>query len=130
MGDIVLLNSDCEGKYTKIMRIDTAQGRRRWEVDGICKVLPGRGRAAVAEVRVLKLRQEDARKISDDDAMAEHFTNPREFLFKWCMFYDQDGFRKLQQDREEIYHPATMLNGRPDELYRCFAIDFELLEVY
>ena len=130
-GDTFFLGPALPGRPLELLGVHSPFGRLRWQIDCICKVLPGRGKKAVAEIRVLQLRNEDARNISHEDAVAECCGDPYGFLWKWTTFYDRDGIAKLWEGSTIDGSPGPLvLAGQPSKLYNCIAINFELVEVY
>lgn len=51
-------------------------------------VQPGRTQKAIARIRITDIRHEDVRRISEEDAKAEGFTHPVEFLRVWSRMHD------------------------------------------
>lgn len=60
-------------------------------------VQPGRGQKAIAHIEITDIRHEDVRCISDEDARAEGFDSPLDFLAKWTQMHD----RQMQFDRDD-----------------------------
>lgn len=65
------------------------QYRHVYAVGNTYAVQPGRGEKAVGRIRVLKIREEDVRDISEADAKAEGFDSPLAFLETWVMMHDK-----------------------------------------
>lgn len=123
-----------------ILRVDDARGRTRYEFGKQYAVCPGRGKKGQGVVRLIDIRFEDVRNISITDVCAEGFEYPGEFLKVWCGFYDKKArweFDPQRMDywinsgkRRELVGWDTVLeiiNARPANLYRAWALTFELV---
>lgn len=81
---------------------------------------------------ITAIKREDARSISADDARAEGFDGPREFLKVWCGFYDRiaqwDLPPRFGTRRELISWQFVMeqLNARPAKLYDAWCLTFKV----
>jgi len=100
-------------------------GRTLWRVGQTYAVCPGRGKPQVARFRLLRIRREDVRDISQGDAIAEGFENELGFWETWCGFYDPKGWEILAKP---FLGHWSVFKHRPDELYRAWALTFELVE--
>lgn len=111
-----------------------------WHLNQDYAVCPGRGKKQVGRIRIISIRCEDVRNISVDDARAEGFEGPGEFLNAWCGFYDKRArweFDPQRVDywintgkRRELVGWDTVLkiiSARPAELYQAWVIAFELV---
>lgn len=66
-------------------------GRKLWAVGSRYAIQPGRGKKGVAYIEVTKLRYDgDVRAISAEDARAEGFETPLDFVAKWVSMYDKN----------------------------------------
>ena len=104
--------------------VTSPNGRVKWKVGSTYAVQPGRGQKQVARFRLLKIREEDVRGISNEDAFAEGFPVCAArywFLKTWCGFHDKPGLKCLHVDDD-------WLEERPVNRYRAWALDFELVE--
>lgn len=108
-------------------------GRRLWEVGRDYALIPGRAKPAVEgyRIRITRIRQEDARDISHEDALAEGFPiAPKyDFLQVWTNFYDPkmgEWAVMTEYDPVQPNHCPFFLRERPAELYQCWALDFTL----
>jgi len=117
--------------------------RQMWLVGQTYAVQPGRGKPSIARIKILRIRREDVRDISHEDAIAEGFDSQRNFWHTWCSFYDpqmarifnaidpDDGIgfptvRRLLRQMGAI-NPFQFAE-RPDHLYDAWALDFELVQ--
>jgi hypothetical protein len=64
------------------------QERLQWKVGNRYAIQPGRGKKAVGYLELTNIRFEDVREISLEDAIAEGFETPLDFLAVWVGFYD------------------------------------------
>jgi hypothetical protein len=77
------------GMYTevgldeKIVAVYNSNTRVRYRVGSTYAVQPGRAQSGIGRIRLLAIRQEDVRRISASDALAEGAASPREFLDLW-----------------------------------------------
>jgi hypothetical protein len=62
-------------------------GRLKWSTLKTLAACPGRGKKAVARIRILDIQKERAIDISEDDARAEGFNSPEEFFDKLRSLY-------------------------------------------
>jgi len=72
-------------------------GRARFQVGKNYAVQPGRGKPAVARIRITNIRKQDVRDISEEDVKAEGFESRLDFLAKWSQMHD----RVFQFDRDD-----------------------------
>ena len=100
----------------------TEKGRAIYEVGKTYAICPGRGKPQVARYKLLKIRYEDVRNISDADAMAEGFSDRQGFWKVWVNFYDPYLQRQTEQHGDGVYY----LDERPANLYTAWALTFEL----
>lgn len=138
--------SIAEGKPPEIRAIFVI-GRRRWAVGRDYSVQPGRGKRGVwwdcekreyfdgagtgvypdgfkpLRIRITRIRIEDVRLISANDAIAEGFKDVWGFWATWCGFYDPKAVT--------LTNALIAFNGlhkRPDERYQAVALDFEIAQ--
>lgn len=133
-------------------------GRRQWEVGRDYAIVPGRGKHAVyarlrmdgawewqetqpggnggqqwrpGRIRITRIRREDVRDISHEDAVAEGFSSKYGFLYTWCDFYDPKMVERIMHDASaDPLLPdwcPLFLRSRPDDLYQAWALDFTLM---
>lgn len=77
-------------------------------------------------IRILAIRREDVRNISEDDARAEGYDNTISFLIAWCTMHDKQAFPKsITPDR---YWRETLLAERPADRYDAWALTFEMVK--
>jgi hypothetical protein len=109
------------------------RGRRLlWEIGRTYAICPGRGKPQVARFRLLDIRREDVRDISEADVIREGFAHKYEFLWVWCDFYDPSMVERIlncEYVPELVDHCPVFLRQRPDELYDAWALTFELSEM-
>lgn len=99
-------------------------GRQIYTVGKCYSAQPGRGCKGVATIKILGIRREDVREISDADVIAEGFgvhadgrVNRGEFFRTWCQMHD-------------FQTPScapSILRTRPAERYQAWVIEFELV---
>lgn len=100
-----------DGRITHVHK----NGRLRWQLGDDYAVQPGRGRKAVARIRLSIIRLEDVREISLADAQAEGFADVAGFLEVW----------RLMHDYPHRHDPIESLSGRPLDRYFAFMLEFE-----
>jgi hypothetical protein len=124
-----------------VLRITgSGQERLQWKVGKRYALQPGRGKKGVGFIEVSEIRFEDARDISQADAVAEGFETPMDFLAVWCSFYDPYiRLEKLDDGRWSICFTSDIVGDadqilalikqrRPASLYKAWAISFKLVE--
>lgn len=109
-----------------------------YEVGKTYAVQPGRGKAAVARIRILSIRREDVREISDEDVRAEGFSSAARFFDTWVCMHDKKlaqeighwfVARRVAVDSESaanIYY--WQMRERPTERYDAWVLTFELVK--
>lgn len=116
---------------TAVMRRGQSAYRTIFEVGKDYAVQPGRGKKAVARIRLLSIRREDAREISDADVKAEGFKTASDFFITWVKMHDKSVITPIIPD----YHTGEIiwqgvhdyLSTRPAERYDAWAIEFEVV---
>jgi hypothetical protein len=122
--------------------------RKLWEVGRQYAVIPGRGKHGVGFLKITNIVEHDVRNIGRADAIAEGFKDEMEFLQIWTQIYDP----KVKLYQTNSFHPEWMMeyspgkamtyrghtnleatrislcNVRPSELYRAYAIAFEIVK--
>ena len=104
-------------------------------------IQPGRGMKAVGRIQITNIRREDVREISFEDAMAEGFTCPLDFLEKWvaiqhdpCGFYFKDGYYHQWRGRVRNWEVGDgqsvmdCLMDRPAKRYQAWVLEFQLVK--
>ena len=117
--------SDKLGSTLEIGDTVYRNGRLHWRVGDTYAVQPGRGKPAIARIKILRIRREDVRDISFEDAIAEGFSNALNFLRVWCSFYAPKGIDFIKMPVNE---GVDYINDCPDPLYDAWVFDFCLVE--
>jgi hypothetical protein len=91
--------------------------RIHWATGRTYAICPGRGKPQVARFRLLFIRREDVRHISNLDSIAEGFRDYMGFLKTWTGFYDPS----------HITGFPSLLEDRPAYLYDAWVLEFELV---
>lgn len=112
----------------KVLSGEKTQTRRlkgNYAVGKTYSVQPGRGKKAVARIRITLIRREDVRWICYNDVLAEGFESSREFLALWVKLHD----RTFRED-PQLSDPAFLMGllDRPEELYLAWVLHFELVK--
>ncbi len=79
------------GQYNKIVSVYN-NGRTKWSVGSDYSVQPGRGKSAVARIRITKINSEQILRISNQAAIAEGFCSRQEFLKTWKHIHGEQSF--------------------------------------
>lgn len=111
---------------------DDMRWNTKWQVGKTYAVQPGRGKKAIARIRITDIRREDVREISDQDIWAEGFKDYVDFWSTWCNMHDSkvdvenlvDGWQGSSEIGESLY---TYLTDRPADRYQAWVIEFELV---
>lgn len=84
-------------------------------------------------IKLLSIRREDVRKISEADAFAEGFGSVNTFLATWTSMYDKPAHKRLPN-----WNSPTLVNdyrvwrivldSRPIKRYRAWVLEFELVK--
>lgn len=77
-----------------------------------------RALATSLRIRILTIRREDVRNISNDDIRAEGYPHARDFLHVWCAMHDPILERGLWGEAQ--------LMARPADRYQAWALTFEV----
>jgi hypothetical protein len=103
--------------------------RLLYHLDNTYAVQPGRGKKAVARIRILQIRLMDVRYISAQGAVDEGFIDIYAFLKVWCKMHDPVGY-KVVKPITSLYTvlPRIPLLDRPAERYRAWVLNFELVK--
>lgn len=104
-------------------RIVMINQERRGKVYGIFQeyaICPGRGKRHVARFKLLSIREEDVRCISDDDVKAEGFAHRWEFFKVWCGFYDRKALKMHTEiSGETVFDIASRFPPDAEAQYLC-----------
>lgn len=95
------------------------RGRDIYAIQKDYAVQPARTAKAIARIRITDIRQEDVRNISDEDVIAEGFTDKFEFMRVWVSIHDKE-LHKQQ------YWGLESIKARPRERYLAWVLTFEL----
>lgn len=71
-------------------------------------------------IRILSIRREDVRNISNEDVRAEGYPHTRDFLHAWCAMHDPVLERTLWGEEK--------LMARPADHYQAWALTFEVAQ--
>lgn len=114
------------GEKTQTRRLKKpGQKRSVYKVGQTYAVQPGRGKKAVARIRITDIWEEDVRRISEKDVLAEGFLERRDFLGVWCKMHDTkwaDSYNTM--DLDEF---AKALLARPVDRYLAWVLEFQLV---
>lgn len=105
---------------------DTVTHRTIYQIGKTYAAQPGRGKPAVARIRITGIKREDVRGISDEDVRAEGFDSYAEFIITWCQMHDKSYYRKLAKTEPTVVQ--RLFTDRPAERYDAWAITFELVK--
>lgn len=112
-------NSDDTYIHTAVLRDKFTDNRAIvYAVGKTYAVQPGRGKCAVARIKLLEIRRVDVRKMTSADVIAEGFSSQDEFIRTWAAMHD----KSLDQTNLYFY-----LNNRPLARYDAWALTFELV---
>lgn len=98
--------------------------RTVYQVGKTYAVQSGRGQKAVARIRILSIKREDVREISDEDVKAEGFESRVTFFKVWCDMHDSE---VLKHPMEWVMENAYLWL-RPAECYEAWALTFEVVK--
>ncbi len=116
------------GLLGPIKVVTTETGRQLYEVGQVLAVQPGRGKPAVARIRITAIRREDVREISDADVEAEGFETRLDFFDVWCDMHDHSFHKQYLYNSDMGYEWNDYgLALRPAERYTAWALTFELV---
>lgn len=97
----------------------------------------GRGKPAIARIRLIDIRREDVREMYSDDWIAEGFQDQGEFMEIWCKMHDATFYKSYQKilegnRRYDVQMIAWQMfieqtQQRPIEFYDAWALEFELV---
>lgn len=125
-----------DGRIAWVSRQDCrgAKERRmlRWLVGRDYAVQINRGVAAITRIRILEIRREDVRHISEADARAEGYASPLGFLFTWTHMHDPDGYHLLRESTQlDRWRDAgawkQLIFNRPHARYQAWVLTFEVV---
>jgi len=92
-------------------------------------VQPGRGKPAVARIRITDIRREDVRDISFEDAKAEGFASATHFLLVWTQMHDSKIYNRYPTTGQiSLALEQCVIQERPVERYTAWALTFELVQ--
>lgn len=99
----------------------------KWQVGQTYAAQPGRGKPAVARMRITDIRREDVRRISEADVTAEGFENIGDFWFLWINMHDPEYLDTYRYAKDCDYLDEYGFYDRPAARYDAWAITFELV---
>mgnify|MGYP006921307232 CR=1 FL=1 len=113
-GDIVAVRSNVS--YTDIYAIGKTYAVQR-----------GRGVKAEGRIRIIDIRREDVRNISETDALAEGFSGHLDFLYTWIGMHDKGYLETFRYavDMGRLYEHG--FRERPAARYDAWVIEFMLV---
>lgn len=94
-------------------------------------VQPGRGKPAVARIRIESIARQDVRTYTHEDAVREGFENKVAFMVTYMGMHDPTAMPTYRDYDFPIgaSSPATkFLASRPAERYDCWVLRFSLVE--
>ena len=103
-----------KGYKGRIERV-SKNGRTRWHVGGDYAIQPGRGRKGVGRLVVTRIRQQDVRTFTEEDAHREGFADLAGFLNVWCLMHD---YAHRHASLAELWQ-------RPLDNYLAIVLEFE-----
>lgn len=120
----------------EIVRVHISTGAVRYRVGSTYAGQPGRGKHAQGRIRLLSIRHEDVRQISEEDARAEGFENRVDFWRCWMGLHDLALLRRpvtlfvvghlTYQAQVSIAEFA--MKDRPAQRYDAWALTFEAVK--
>lgn len=102
------------------------EGLAIYQVGKTYAVQPGRGKAAVARIRITDIRREDVRNISLTDVIAEGFPSHEAFWLTWCGMHDPEIVRASTHTLHQSQHFSGPLFARTAARYDAWVLSFEL----
>ena len=122
----------CLGTHADYTMVADQNGRWVYQVGKDYAVQPGRGKPAVARIRITDIRREDVRYISEHDVCAEGFETSSDFFMTWCKMHDKGQMLPIIPD---YFTGAIVWQGcrselliRPAERYQAWILTFCLVE--
>lgn len=107
---------------------DTAVGV--WVVGRTYAVQPGRGKSAVARIRILSITRRDVRDYTAEDATREGFDNRVAFMVTYMSMNDKVAmpkFRDYDFPSDGFTTAMSFLRSRPAERYDAWVLTFALV---
>jgi hypothetical protein len=116
-----------------LQTVSNEKGRLLYEVGKTYAIQPGRGKSGVGRLKIMRLRINDAREITQEEAREEGFDHAIDFLSVWAMMYDKAFFKQITPSMPA--HGGTVAPAgrrdfqeliwmRPAAPYRRVAINF------
>lgn len=104
-------------------------GRHIYNVGQTYAVQPGRGKPAVARIRITDIRCEDVREISAEDAKAEGFESVTHFLLVWTQMHDSKIYNRYPTTGQiSLALEQGVIQDHPANRYQAWALTFELVQ--
>jgi hypothetical protein len=119
-----------------VQAVLSASGKPRYQVGQTYAVQPGRGQKGLARIRITNIRREDVRQISAQDAKAEGFESPLDFLRLWVNLHDPSITLSFQARAKDAKHSGNaqavidLLASRSAVDYDAWALTFQLTDNY
>lgn len=120
--------------FSEVYRND----RLLWQIGKTYAVSAGRGKPAIARIRLTEIWKSDVREISSEDVEAEGFQDMPEFLETWVQMHDPviwHWFAPLLESRKRYANQWVIWDmleekcqQRPMEHYIAWALTFALVE--
>lgn len=108
---------------------NTLTGMPVWVVGKDYAAQPGRGKAAVARIRIVEIRQENVRDISHQDAVAEGFVSRTHFMLLWTKMHDPEHYKRYPTTgQQSLAWEQGILADRPAKFYSAWALTFRLVK--
>lgn len=98
-----------------------------WKLGNAYAVQPGRGKKGVARIRITKIQREDARYISEDDALSEGFSGQTDFWHTWVDMHDSAFYETFVYAHDTDYLREYGFYDRPAARYDAWALTFQLV---
>lgn len=117
------------GDAAAVMHKGFSAYRLVYEVGRTYAIQPGRGKPAVARMRITDIRREDVREISWEDADAEGFVSATHFLLLWTKMHDPEHYKRYPTTgQQSLAIEQGILCQRPAERYQAWALTFEVVK--
>lgn len=75
-------------------------------------------------IRIIDIRREDVREISNEDIRAEGFADYKGFMLTWISIHDKPAYRELTVT--EVWYGGQYFDQRPASRYQAWVLAFEV----